>query len=103
MRGAASSVDGRFEGTGFWVAPGELLTCAHVVHGGKPITVDGRSAAGEPVTRCWPRTTRRPASSTRSRRGAAAGARRPGGHPCVRWPTAARPSVGPAAADGVDQ
>ena len=44
--------DGRFEGTGFWVAPGELLTCAHVVHGGKPITVTVGSVQlpAEPVS-----------------------------------------------------
>lgn len=44
--------DGRFEGTGFWVAPGELLTCAHVVHGGKPITVQvgSQSLPAEPAS-----------------------------------------------------
>ncbi|HEX6753190.1 MAG TPA: trypsin-like peptidase domain-containing protein [Solirubrobacterales bacterium] len=30
---------GEFSGTGFFVAQGEILTCAHVVDGGKPITV----------------------------------------------------------------
>src|SRR4029453_15307503 len=35
-------------GTGFFVAPGEVLTCAHVLHGAGEITVaweDGSSAA----------------------------------------------------------
>ncbi|PZS25314.1 MAG: hypothetical protein DLM59_20475, partial [Pseudonocardiales bacterium] len=46
-------VGGGFSGTGFFVAPGEVLTCAHVVHGGWPITVfdaDGRDYLAEPVT-----------------------------------------------------
>ena len=45
--------DGRFEGTGFFVAPGEVLTCAHVVHGGKLITVvlpDGTSCPAQQIT-----------------------------------------------------
>ena len=46
-------LDGKFEGTGFFVAPGEVLTCAHVVHGGRPITVstvNGVSYSAEPIT-----------------------------------------------------
>ena len=46
-------VGGGFSGTGFFVAPGEVLTCAHVVHGGRPITVfdaDGRDYPAEPMT-----------------------------------------------------
>ncbi|MGH3916346.1 MAG: S1 family peptidase [Pseudonocardiaceae bacterium] len=45
--------DGEFAGTGFFVAPGEVLTCAHVVHGGKPITVytaEGVAYPAEPMT-----------------------------------------------------
>ena len=45
--------DGQFSGTGFLVARGEVLTCAHVVHGGKPLTVtlaDGTACAGAPAT-----------------------------------------------------
>ena len=42
-------VDGAFRGTGFLVAPGEVLTCAHVVHGGGAVTV-GDGWAAEPTT-----------------------------------------------------
>jgi tetratricopeptide (TPR) repeat protein len=45
--------DGRFSGTGFLVATGEVLTCAHVVHGGLPLTVtlaDGTTHAAQPST-----------------------------------------------------
>jgi tetratricopeptide (TPR) repeat protein len=40
---------GDFQGTGFFVAPGQVLTCAHVVHGLDRISVGGRgwSAAAE--------------------------------------------------------
>ena len=87
--------DGRFEGTGFWVAPGELLTCAHVVHGGKPITVTVGSvqlpaepvspllAPDDPAARFYPQPDvallRVPDA--------------PAGHPCVRLDAAA-PAVG---------
>src|SRR5690242_13286386 len=77
-------VDGDFAGTGFYVAPGEVLTCAHVVHGGKPITIgDG--------LRAYPGTKLLPPDDAQARRfypqpdavllrvpGA------PAGHPCVR-------------------
>jgi hypothetical protein len=60
--------DGEFSGTGFLVAPGEVLTCAHVVHGVSEITVQwhgvGFSAsvvqalpaleAGDPAARFYP-------------------------------------------------
>jgi S1-C subfamily serine protease len=39
--------DGRFRGTGFFVAPGEVLTCAHVVHGADEIKA--RWAGGPPL------------------------------------------------------
>jgi hypothetical protein len=45
--------DGRFVGTGFFVAPGRVLTCAHVAHGGLPLAVtthDGVTLTAEPVT-----------------------------------------------------
>ena len=42
-------VDGTFRGTGFYVAPGEVLTCAHVVHGGTTITI-GDGWLAEPLT-----------------------------------------------------
>src|SRR4051794_30948371 len=31
--------DGEFAGTGFWIAPGEVLTCAHVVHAASAVSV----------------------------------------------------------------
>lgn len=40
--------DGSFRGSGFFVTPAEVLTCAHVIHGGGAITVEwdgGGSAA----------------------------------------------------------
>ena len=46
-------LDGEFSGSGFWVAPGEVLTCAHVVHGGKPVTVRfdaGSAPSAEPIS-----------------------------------------------------
>jgi hypothetical protein len=42
--------DMKFEGTGFWVAPGEVLTCAHVAHGGKQISVGPGSLPAEPAS-----------------------------------------------------
>lgn len=44
---------GQFNGTGFFVTPDEVLTCAHVVHGGKPLliqTSDGATYTAEPIT-----------------------------------------------------
>lgn len=58
-------VDGSFAGSGFYIAPGEVLTCAHVVHGGKAITV-GEGWAANPTTQLLPPATPRP-SSTRNR------------------------------------
>jgi hypothetical protein len=46
-------VDGSFAGSGFYIAPGEVLTCAHVVHGGKAITV-GEGWAANPTTQLLP-------------------------------------------------
>src|SRR5688500_17704472 len=77
---------GRFEGSGFWVAPGELLTCAHVVHGGEPITVRvGKEVlAAEPVSQLLapgdPAARFYPQPDVALLRVADA----PVGHPCVR-------------------
>ncbi|MDN5853431.1 MAG: trypsin-like peptidase domain-containing protein, partial [Actinomycetia bacterium] len=59
-------LDGQFSGTGFWVAPGRTLTCAHVVHGGRDISIRTESgvlaaraasdllAPGDPAARFYP-------------------------------------------------
>ncbi len=45
--------DGEFSGTGFLVTAGEVLTCAHVVHGGRPLAVtlaDGAICTAQPAS-----------------------------------------------------
>jgi len=79
--------DGGFRGTGFLVAPGEVLTCAHVVHGGQAITVttaDGMCCAAEVVSPLLapedPAARFYPLPDTALLRLATA----PAEHPCVR-------------------
>ncbi len=88
--------DGRFEGSGFLVAPGEVLTCAHVAHGGLPLTVhtsDGATYPAEPITALLAPDDERarfypePDAVVLRVRGLTAG------HPCVRLEDA-RPAVG---------
>ena len=58
--------DGGFRGSGFFVTPTEVLTCAHVIHGGGAVSVAVGLAdeADEAITRCaeastsWDRRSR---------------------------------------------
>jgi hypothetical protein len=87
---------GEFAGTGFYVAPGEVLTCAHVVHGGEPVvvyTAAGVAYSAEPITALLapddPRAEFYPQPDAALLRIQDA----PWGHPCVRLEVA-DPAVG---------
>src|ERR1022692_1110299 len=41
--------EGGFRGTGFFVAPGRVVTCAHVVHGAAALRVRWRDEDGAPA------------------------------------------------------
>lgn len=88
--------DGEFEGTGFFVAPDMVLTCGHVVHGRRPITVftaDGAAYSAEPITALLSPDDPRAAFYPQPDAALLHVSNVPAGHPCVRL-EAADPAVG---------
>lgn len=93
---SGSTGAGSSRGTGFLVAPGEVLTCAHVVHDGRPTTVATASGTvhdAEPITELLapddPAATFYPQPDAAVLRLVDP----PDGHPCVRL-EAADPALG---------
>jgi hypothetical protein len=86
-----------FVGTAFFVAPGEVLTCAHVTHGADEITVawDGGSSAATMVTALPPIDVGDPAAAFYPFPDVALLqlTSPPEGHPCIRLDTA-EPAAG---------